>query len=409
MRICITFVVLLALSVYAEERTPAQVSRDAKAAYDRKDYPVYLTEMRTLAALRPENPVVVANLGGAYALNGNTNDALVQLERLAAMRVVADLSDHDFDAVRDTPRFRAVLQKIEETRTKPIHSATRSIAIPQKDLLSEAIVWDAKARTFLVSGNRKGKIVRVDLQGHVSDFVTEGIFGANGLGIDAKRNLLWASSSPSPRFEGYTEKNDAEMALVAIDLGTGKIVRRIAPPEDGEKHFLDDLTVAPDGAVYSSDSMGSVLRVNGDKLETLVPRGVLRSPQGSALGGGTLYVSDYATGVWAVDPKSGKASKLEPPSDCTTAGIDGLEYFDGSLLAIQNGVEPNRLVRLRLNGKRITKCEVLEMNHPQMDEPTVGVVVGKDFWFLAASQGNKFDENKTELLHEGLILGVPLQ
>jgi sugar lactone lactonase YvrE len=409
MRICVAFTLLLALSVYADERTAAEVSRDAKAAYDRKDYPVYLTEMRILAALHPGNPVVLVNLGGALALSGRAEEALAQFEQLAAMRVAVDLADHDFDAVRETPRFRAVVRRMEETRAKPVHSATRAITIPQKDLLTEAIAWDAKSKTFLVSANRKRKIVRVDLQGRVTDFVSVGIWGANGLGIDAKRRLLWASSSPSARAEGYAEKDDAEMALVAIDLDSGKVVRRIAVPQDDAKHFFDDLTVAPDGTVYLSDSMGSVFRLRGETLEPLVARGVLRSPQGSALGRGTLYVSDYATGVWAVDPASGKASRLETPADCSAVGIDGLEYHDGSLLAVQNGVEPNRLVRLRLDGKRIARCEIVEMNHPMMDEPTLGVMVGRDFWFLAASQGNKFDDGKTELLHEGVILGVPVK
>jgi sugar lactone lactonase YvrE len=410
MRVCVTFALLFALSVYAAERTATDVSRDAQAAYDRKDYPAFLVEMRTLAAMRPAHPLVLVNLGGALALNGRVDEALAQFEQLAAMQVVVALADHDFDAVRDTPRFRAVVQRMEETGRKRVSSATRTITIAQKDLLTEAIAWDAKSKTFLVSANRKRKIVRVDLQGRVTDFVTEGIWGANGLGIDAKRQLLWASSSPSARAEGYTDKADAEMALVAIDLDSGKVVRRIAPPQDGAKHFLDDLTVAPDGTVYVSDAMaGMMFRLRGATLEPFVAGGVMRSPQGSALGGGTLYVSDYATGVWAVDPATGKASRLEAPADCSTVGIDGLEYHDGSLLTVQNGVTPNRVVRLRLDGRRIARCEVLEMNHPLMDEPTLGVVVGRDFWFLAASQGNKFDDGKPELLHEALILGVPLR
>lgn len=409
MRVSVAFVLLFALSLYAEERTAADVSRAAKAAYDRKDYAAFLTESRTLAAMRPGHPLVLANLGGALALNGRAEEALAQFEQLAAMQVAVDLSDHDFDAVRDTPRFRAVVQRMAETERKRISSAKRTVTIAQKDLLTEAIAWDAKSKTFLVSANRKRKIVRIDLEGRVRDFVSEGIWGANGLGIDAKRRLLWATSSPSARAEGYTEQADGEMALVAIDLDSGKIVRRITPPQDGTKHFLDDLTVGPDGTVYVSDGMaGLVFRLRGDALEPLVAGGVLRSPQGSALGGGTLYVSDYATGVWAVDPASGKASRLETPPDCSTIGIDGLEYHNGSLLAVQNGVTPNRALRLRLDGKRIARCEILEMNHPLMDEPTLGVVVGKDFWFLGASQGNKFDDKKTELLHEAVILGVPV-
>ena len=41
-----------------------------------------------------------------------------------------------------------------------------------------------------------------------------------------------------------------------------------------------------------------------------------------------------------------------------------------------------------------------------MDEPTIGVVAGDEYVFVAASQGNKFDDNKLDQLHESIIMGV---
>src|ERR1051325_7748605 len=94
MRICDAFTLLLALSLYAEERTAQQVSQDAKAAYDRKDYPAYLAEMQTLAAMRPGNPIVLANLGGAFALHAEHDQALAQFERLPGPRGALGLAPH---------------------------------------------------------------------------------------------------------------------------------------------------------------------------------------------------------------------------------------------------------------------------------------------------------------------------
>lgn len=413
MRVIAVFCLLFASVVYAEERTPQQLYQDAKAAYDRHDYAAYLAVMEKLHALRPSHPIVATNYAGALALSGRSAEAVAQLSRVAAMQIAVDLSDRDFDSLRERDDFRDVERRIAAVRTAPVRSDTKEIRIPQKDLLTEAVVYDRKAKAFLVSANRKRKIVKVDLAGRVTDFATDDIWGANGLGIDERRRILWATSTPSPRAEGFDEAKAAKPQLVAIDLTGGAVLARHPVPEDEQKHFLDDLTVGDDGTVYVSDSSGMMfrLRPDGKALETFVPRGTIRSPQGSAMGRGALYVADYGGGIWRVDPATGAASPVELPPDFAAFGIDGLEYRDGSLIAVQNGVEPNRVVRLWLDlaGRRVTRWKVLEANHPLMDEPTIGVVVGTDFWVLAASQGNKFDSGKTELLHDAVLLRIPVR
>ena len=410
MRVFAVFCLLLAPVVYAEERTPQQLFQDAKVAYDRHDYAAYLGVMETLHAMRPSHPIVGANYAGALALSSRADDAVAQLRRLAAMQIAIDLSDHDFDSLRGREDFRDVERRIAAVRTAVVRSDTKEIRIPQKDLITEAIAWDRKGKAFLVSANRKRKIIKVDLAGRVTDFATDGIWGANGLGIDEQRRIVWATSSPSARAEGFEEAKDAKSELVALDLDSGAVTARYTIPDDGQKHFLDDLTVADDGTVYVSDSTGMMfrLRPKSAALEQFVPRGTMRSPQGSAMGRGALYVADYGGGIWRVDPATGGAKLLETPNDLVTFGIDGLEYRDGSLVAVQNGVEPNRVVRLWLDaaGRRVTRWKVIEANHPLMDEPTIGTFVGSDFWLVAASQGNKFDTKKTELLHDAVLLRI---
>ena len=75
---------------------------------------------------------------------------------------------------------------------------------------------------------------------------------------------------------------------------------------------------------------------------------------------------------------------------------DGLVRHGGDLVGIQNGIEPNRVVRMRLNktGDTIDAVEVLEMNHPDFGEPTLGVVVGKELFFVANNPISQFLEGK---------------
>lgn len=82
-------------------------------------------------------------------------------------------------------------------------------------------------------------------------------------------------------------------------------------------------------------------------------------------------------------------------------------------MAIQNGVHPHRVVRLGIDGAaaRITEVVVLERGNPHFNEPTLGVVVGPDFYYVANSQYEIFGEDghpKLEALREPVILRLPV-
>ena len=193
----------------------------------------------------------------------------------------------------------------------------------------------------------------------------------------------------------------------AFDLDRGEVLNRFKPPANADA--LDDLTLASDGTLYVSDSQGAVLTLppGGMELLLFVPRGgAIRSSQGETIHGRLLYVADYGRGVAVVDRQTHDVARLALPADFPAFGIDGLAYANGWLYGVQNGVEPNRVVRLHLapGGLRADRWEIVEMNHPLMDEPTIGVVAGDEYVFLAASQGNKFDDNKLDQLHDSIVM-----
>ena len=127
------------------------------------------------------------------------------------------------------------------------------------------------------------------------------------------------------------------------------------------------------------------------------------SPQGIAFSDDErhLFVADYSYGVFRIDTRNRELRLLPTPHDLTALGIDGLAYYENSLIAIQNGVRPHRVVRLALSGNedRIVDWEVLEANHPDFDEPTLGVVVPgpqrktASFCYVANSHWGAFDRN----------------
>src|SRR5207248_1282429 len=114
---------------------------------------------------------------------------------------------------------------------------------------------------------------------------------------------------------------------------------------------LGDVIVAASGDVFTTDSVSPAvyrLRARGRLLEPVAAGEPFVSPQGLALSadGARLFVADYSKGVFAIALDSRRVRLLEAPRDADVLGIDGLYRAGESLLAIQNGTRPTRLLRL---------------------------------------------------------------
>jgi sugar lactone lactonase YvrE len=218
---------------------------------------------------------------------------------------------------------------------------------------------------------------------------------------------------------GFDSADAGRSGIFRFDLATGALTGRYPVPDDGQPHALGDVTVARNGDVYATDSRGPGLyrvRAGGDSIERFLSSPLLLSAQGLALDAEerTLYVADYSRGVLRIDLASREVRLLETADDVLALGIDGLYFVAGSLVGIQNGVAPHRVVRLRLDGAgdRIERAEILERARPDYAEPTLGVVVGRDLYYVAASQWERFRDDGTvdaaETLRPPLVLRLRL-
>ena len=192
-----------------------------------------------------------------------------------------------------------------------------------------------------------------------------------------------------------------------MDANSGKVLRRFDPGTTGPA-VLGDMCVTEDGTVYVTDSIGGgVYRLHGDlqtaKLEKIADG--LFSPQTPvpARDGKRLFVADYTMGIAVIDlPRpmpSTKVNYLPHPENVAVVGLDGLYLSGDSLIGIQNGTEPARIMRLRLNPAQteITGAEVIEQATERMGDPTHAVAV--DGWFyVSANVGwSKVDDNTGKL------------
>jgi hypothetical protein len=127
-----------------------------------------------------------------------------------------------------------------------------------------------------------------------------------------------------------------------------------------------------------------------------------------------LFVADYAKGIFLVDLKTKKTTALSFAPNVTLLGIDGLYLFRGSLIAVQNGINPPRLARLRLSKDllRVERLETIQANDPVFDEPTLGVLVKDTFYLIANSQWGAIDDKgqlaAADKLKEPTVLKIKL-
>jgi hypothetical protein len=195
-----------------------------------------------------------------------------------------------------------------------------------------------------------------------------------------------------------------ESAVYELDPRSGRLLRTLTV--DGDHHF-GDVAVA-EGEVYVSDSKGTWLyHVDGGKLVPYVS-GPFRSLQGLAPSGEKLYVADYSKGLFAIDRNTRDVVALKVPPDVSLRGVDGLYIVDKrTLVATQNGTNPNRILRIDLtpDGLGVESVQTLLANDPRMTDPTLGVVARNRFFFNANGQ---WEEKDPEKQLEALVLSVAI-
>src|SRR5699024_4584240 len=110
--------------------------------------------------------------------------------------------------------------------------------------------------------------------------------------------------------------------------------------------------------------------------------------------GSLLYVADYELGIFVVDVSGGQqAWQLAIPETFNAGGIDGLYWWNNHLIAIQNAITPQRVVRLALgdDGLGVTAVAPLAAALDEFDTPTFGVMDGQDLYFFGASHWQHVD------------------
>jgi sugar lactone lactonase YvrE len=364
-----------------------------------EDWRRYALAMQRVVQLRPYSGPAWYELARAYALQGDKQQsygALIQLQRMGLSLDPA--SDKDFAKVADTEAFKHIAEGLRANGT-PFGEGRPAFTLSGAPELIESLAYDAAREVFLVGSMRTGEIFRVDRQGRATRFIApdeeNGLWGVFSLLVDEKRGRLWVGSSAVPSYQGFDRADFGRAALFSFALDSGRLLERHAVPFDGQPHVFAALALGPDGSVYASDVLSrTVFRLRDGKLSALVTsdqftslRGLVVSPDNKH-----LYLADSEMGLHVADLGKNQIIRLLAPHQ-NFGGIDGLYWYRGQLVAIQNGTRPTRVLRIALgaDGRSIARVQPLEANKPELLLPTYGVVVGKDLYYIANSQRDFYD------------------
>jgi DNA-binding beta-propeller fold protein YncE len=372
-----------ALLLIATRTFPQQSS----APSERPDSGPLRDEIQTIEKLLsrlPDRAPALFVLAHDYASLGDLRKGMSLLQECAALHEGFNPEgDPAFARLKDDPEFRALVEQLRREFPQ-VQRARLAFTVPQPDLIPEGLAVNPTKHFFYMGSLSRKKIVKISPTGVVSDFVPAGRYEVQsicGIKVDSHDEDVWANTCP----------DSGKGAELLRFNSAGKLLERFSQTTAGP-HLFNDLVLRNRDEIYLTDSLAhQALRFDRRThafTALLFPR-PLYYPNGIALSGdgNLLYVAD-AFGVLQYDLRSQKSREVEPGPSNTVSGFDGLYWYRGSLIGIQNSMGLPRAVRFQLSrdGSRVTATTILEYRSPNVELPTTGAIDGDNFYFMSNTQ-----------------------
>jgi sugar lactone lactonase YvrE len=399
----VAFILILLSTLSAAQASNAgeqlkNIRAKMRASRTAGDWRANLAAAQEHAAFLNESANSLLEVSRAQVHLGDLDAALKEIERFAGMGQSIDLpaASSDFAPLVKSPNFARIQTLLNENQ-KPVSRVLTAFQLADASLLSEDIDYDPASHRFFITSVREKKMIAVGAGGTATDFAkAPDNWPMLAVKVDQQRGRLWATEVAMQGFEIVSKSNWGKSAVLCYDLKNGKLLRRVEGPHGSA---LGDMTLTPNGDVIVSDgSGGGVYRLTatGAELERL-DNGDFISPQTSAMhpDGKHIFVPDYLRGIGVLDPATKQVRWLSTEQRFALSGIDGLYFDRGKLIAVQNGTSPERVVIFTLDSS-LTKIEsesVIERSTETLGDPTHGVVIGSDFFYISNSGWDITEDN----------------
>ncbi|WP_337965810.1 hypothetical protein [uncultured Flavobacterium sp.] len=386
---------LLLFGISAFSQTKVLYNQSVEA-YKSKDYVLFLKLAKQLDSIRPMHPTFAYNLASAYSLNGKKEESLRVLKTVVLANNTIDFEgDSDFDGIKNEKGFKDLLE-LKVSQSKTIENSKEKFSLSEKDLHPEGLLYLEKHKLWLSSSIRNKKVVSFDEKGNCSDWFIDCSYSVFAIKADYKEKYLWIACSAIPEMKGFSKEMEGKSEILKIDINTRKLVKRYVIEGN---HVFGDLVITKNNDVYISDSAEAIIyKIENESLvlwkdlrkEAFNLQGITLNANESK-----IFIADYLKGILSIDIKSKKENWLEFPDNASKKGIDGLVFYNNSLIAIQNGVVPIRIVRYKLNESqtKIVDFTVLDNNRKVFDEPALATLIKNKVYFFANSPWKFYDKD----------------
>ena len=430
-----------------------ECQQQAFAAADRQDYNAFHDLAWRTLQLGPKNdPANMTMLARAQSLSGRPGDALVMLQRLAAMGIATDAAtNNDFERVRALPGWADLEAKLSGVSPSPAavtsapskpatsakpdpapaitpSSATNEIAIaptpkakpepaPAKSGSAEpkgkaapkagapllfaapgvsavGLGYDAVSGRFIVGDGKDQRLLVVgERSGRLANLagIDAGFDEVSAFEIDTVEGDLWVVSS-SARTKAAT--------VHKLQLISGRVLASIALADSERPARFTDIAVTPQNVLVLDGDGRRVYRV-AKKGRTLEMIARLAAPSCSSLAPGPegIAYASYDRGILRLDLGTRSMTVVEPPEQESLNDLRWIRWHRGSLVAIQGAeVGKLRLVRLRLDdaGRRVRSVDVLDAG-VALAGPTSATLSGNTIFYLGSNGGDELEVKKLTL------------
>jgi hypothetical protein len=416
--LCAVFAIALdPAALHAQVQTPAQAASETRAEVSKIEDVAALIRMarqfesqaswaraaivwRRLAALSPHNPNYLYNLAVNYALADEKSEAYNVLLATQQAGLGFDLEGESrFANLHGTEVWDYLVKLHKSAAGDAFGEGSIAFEIPPADRLLESIAHDPETGAFLLGSARDGVIYRRGKDGELDEWAQpqgDMWWSIFDIKVDSARKVVWATSAAVPHFKGYRAEWAGRSSLLKIGLADGKLIAAYPAPQDGLPHILNSIAVSSRGLVIVSEGMrGQLFKLEGDALQPLMAepklnalRGIVFSPDDRV-----LYFADYERGLFGLDLSRSTAFDVSYKGNAILYGIEGLYMYDGQLVAIQNGIRPQRVMRFKLadEGRTIEMGVPIESANDAFATPTLGTIVDDQLYYIANSQRGYYD------------------
>jgi len=382
-------------------QVPSALYRLAATYKQTGDLDRLVWSLKRLVELMPNSGELRLALASVYAQKGDASKTYEVLLQMQKQGFGYDLADNAaFTKVKNTHLWDFLVQSLK-TNMKAFGEGKVAFTLPNGDYMFESLAFDPARKQFLVGSVRDGKIYRVGPDGKLTEFIAPGAdngpWSVYEMAVDAANDTLYVASTSSVYFKNFKQEGYGKAGVFKFKLSTGKLLNKYLLAPDNAPHTLSSIAIGKHGEVFAADGLRNIIyRLDGGTLKPMLENPRLTSIRGLAVSddGKRLYFADYSLGVFGVDLGAGKAFDLDyAGGKLVLGGIDGLYSYDGTLVVIENGMSPKRVMRLQLgnDGHSIERAMPLDVANPAFGLPTYGTIDGDGLYFVANSQKNDYD------------------